>query len=129
MNTGNEKQDERSRTRLQAKGVNPALYNLFGAVALEPDCPKFIVTEVLRTHKRQIELLAAGASRTLNSKHLIGRAVDVAMVVGTEVRWDWPLYHTFAQIVKRVAKQAGIPIIWGGDWKKFKDGPHFELMD
>jgi peptidoglycan L-alanyl-D-glutamate endopeptidase CwlK len=20
-----------------------------------------------------------------------------------------------------------VPIVWGGDWRTFKDGPHFEL--
>lgn len=87
----------------------------------------FIVTEGLRTEKRQAELVAAGASKTMNSRHLTGHAVDLAVKVGKEVRWDWPLYARLAVIVKDAAEQLGIPIEWGGDWRNFKDGPHFQL--
>jgi peptidoglycan LD-endopeptidase CwlK len=87
----------------------------------------FIVTEGLRTEKRQRELVAAGASQTMNSRHLTGHAVDLAVKVGREVRWDWPLYHRLAADVKEAAYQLGIPIECGADWKKFRDGPHFQL--
>lgn len=129
MNTGKPKLDERSMGRLLDPRADKRLANLFIAVCQEPDCPLYIITEVLRTQKRQIELLAAGASRTLNSKHLIGKAADAAIYVGNEVRWDWPLYVQFAKVVKRVAEKQKLPLAWGGDWKKFKDGPHFELLD
>lgn len=90
---------------------------------------EFIVTEGLRTQARQAQLVKAGASQTMNSKHLIGRAVDLAAVVDGEVRWDWPLYDKLAQSVKEAAAEFGTPIVWGGDWRTFKDGPHFELTD
>jgi peptidoglycan L-alanyl-D-glutamate endopeptidase CwlK len=86
----------------------------------------FIVTEGLRTVARQKQLVAAGASQTMNSRHLTGHAVDVAAVVDGKVRWDWPLYARIAEEMKAAAKDLGVPIIWGGDWK-FRDGPHFEL--
>lgn len=89
----------------------------------------FIVTEGLRTRERQAQLVKAGASQTMNSKHLIGRAVDLAAVVNGEVRWDWPLYDKLAQSVKEAAAELGTPIVWGGDWKTFRDGPHFQLAD
>lgn len=89
----------------------------------------FIVTEGLRTLARQKELVAAGASRTLNSKHLSGRAVDLAVLVGDEVRWDWPLYSRLAKVVKAAAASYRIRIKWGGDWPRFRDGPHFELSE
>lgn len=88
----------------------------------------FIVTEGLRTKERQEQLVKAGASRTMNSKHLTGHAVDLAAVVGTEVRWDWPLYHKLAKAMKTAAEELKVPLQWGGDWKSFKDGPHFELV-
>lgn len=86
----------------------------------------FVVTEGMRTTARQAELVARGASTTMNSRHLTGHAVDLAAWVG-EVRWDWPLYHRIALAMKTAAKELDIPIVWGGDWKTFKDGPHFEL--
>ena len=27
----------------------------------------------------------------------------------------------------KAARKEGVPSVWGGDWKTFKDGPHFEL--
>ena len=87
----------------------------------------FMVTEGLRTVERQRALLAAGASKTLKSMHLIGRAVDLAAYVDGEVRWDWPLYDTLAKAMKAASEEVGVNIVWGGDWKTFKDGPHFQL--
>lgn len=86
----------------------------------------FIVIEGLRTSVRQAELVRAGASWTMKSKHLTGDAVDLAATVNGEVRWDWALYDKLASAVKAAAKELDTPIVWGGDWKK-RDGPHFEL--
>ena len=87
----------------------------------------FIVTEGLRTLARQKQLMAAGATRTLNSRHITGHAVDLAAVVDGEIRWDWPLYQRLATAMKQAAGSLGLPIEWGGDWRSFKDGPHFQL--
>lgn len=87
----------------------------------------FTVLEGLRTIERQRELLAAGASQTLNSRHLTGHAVDLGALVNGELRWDWPLSRLVAEAMKESAKQLNVPLEWGGDWRKFKDGPHFQL--
>jgi peptidoglycan L-alanyl-D-glutamate endopeptidase CwlK len=50
-----------------------------------------------------------------------------AAKVGDEVRWDWPLYHKLDEAMKQAAAALGIEIEWGGDWKSFPDGPHFQL--
>jgi peptidoglycan L-alanyl-D-glutamate endopeptidase CwlK len=63
----------------------------------------------------------------MNSRHLTGHAVDVAVLVGREVRWDWPLYAQLAGVIKHAASKEQVPIIWGGDWPRFRDGPHYEL--
>lgn len=90
--------------------------------------PPFMVIEGLRTPERQKQLVATGASKTLNSRHLTGHAVDVVPLDGQgRISWDWPLYHKLAPLVKQAAKELGVPITWGGDWKSFKDGPHWEL--
>ena len=44
-----------------------------------------------------------------------------------EIRWDWPLYEQIGAAMKAAAKELGVPIVWGGDWASFRDGPHFEL--
>lgn len=87
----------------------------------------FSVIEGLRTKKRQAQLVAAGASKTMNSRHLTGHAVDLAPYVSGRIRWDWPLFYPIAEAMKRAAQELGVPIRWGGDWVTFKDGPHFEL--
>lgn len=107
-------------------GVHPDLIHVV-MVAAENTKTDFIVTEGLRTKERQEQLVKAGASRTMRSRHITGHAVDLAAVVNGEVRWDWPLYAKLAVEMKKAAKQLNIPIEWGGDWKSFKDGPHFQL--
>jgi peptidoglycan L-alanyl-D-glutamate endopeptidase CwlK len=63
----------------------------------------------------------------MNSRHITGHAVDLAPMIAGEVRWDWPLYHKLAKIVKAAAADEKVPLQWGGDWRAFKDGPHWEL--
>ena len=115
---------DRSRARL--KGVHPALVGVIEAAILTTPVD-FMVTEGLRTPQRQAALVRAGASRTLNSRHLTGHAVDVAAVVDGAVRWDWPLYPRIAEAIKAAAKTRGVALTWGGDWPRLRDGPHFEL--
>ena len=115
---------QRSRAALQ--GVHPDLVVVVEA-AIELTPVDFMVSEGLRTAARQAELVRAGASRTLNSRHLTGHAVDVAAWVDGQVRWDWPLYPRIAEAFKAAAKGRGVRLIWGGDWPRLRDGPHFEL--
>ena len=108
------------------KGVHPDLVKVVER-AISLSTIDFRVTEGLRSKTRQIELVNKGASKTLNSRHITGHAVDVVALIGGSVRWDWPLYDIIAKAFKQAAKELNIPIVWGGDWKTFKDGPHFEL--
>jgi peptidoglycan L-alanyl-D-glutamate endopeptidase CwlK len=116
--------DERSENNL--KGVHDDLVNVVRRAAAISECP-FIVTEGLRTMKRQRELVAAGASKTLRSRHLTGHAIDFAPLVGGEVTWKWPPFAIVAAAFKRAAAELNTPISWGGDWRTFRDGPHIEL--
>jgi peptidoglycan L-alanyl-D-glutamate endopeptidase CwlK len=108
------------------KGVHPDLVKVVEKAITLTEID-FRVTEGLRSKTRQIELVNKGASKTLNSRHITGHAVDVVALIGGSVRWDWPLYDKIAKAFKQASKELNIPIIWGGDWKTFKDGPHFEL--
>lgn len=114
----------RSLTRLG--GVHPDLVRVVkrAIVITKQD---FTVLEGLRTLERQKQLMAQGATRTMKSRHLTGHAVDLAPVIDGEVRWDWPLYYPLADAVKRAADLENVPIEWGGDWRTFKDGPHWQL--
>lgn len=86
-----------------------------------------MVVEGIRSKERQAQLVAQGASKTMNSRHLTGHAIDLAPILGGELRWDWPLFSKIATAMKRAAEDLGVSIVWGGDWRTFKDGPHFEL--
>lgn len=116
--------DTRSRARLA--GVHPDLVRVIERAAEQSDIA-FIVTEGIRTQERQAQLMQAGASKTMRSRHLTGHAVDLAVKVGDEVRWDWPLYDRLSTVVKRAAAEEGVELEWGGDWPRFRDGPHFQL--
>ncbi len=115
---------QRSLSRLE--GVHPDLVRVVKRAAAISDID-FTVLEGLRSVERQAQLVKQGASTTMRSRHLNGHAVDLAVVMGGEVRWDWPLYHKLAKIVKQAAIDENVSVEWGGDWKKFKDGPHWQL--
>lgn len=99
------------------------------ALALTLTSVDFVVIEGVRNRRRQEQLVAEGASWTMNSRHLTGHAIDVAALdTNGEVSWSWPLYYEIAAAFKEAAKRLNIDINWGGDWRgKKKDGPHFQL--
>jgi peptidoglycan L-alanyl-D-glutamate endopeptidase CwlK len=114
----------RSLSRLE--GVHPDLVRVVKKAASMSDLD-FTVLEGLRTVARQKQLFAQKATKTMNSRHITGHAVDLAPMLGGKVSWDWPLYDRLAEIVKAAAVVEKVPLTWGGDWKTFKDGPHWEL--
>lgn len=114
----------RSKSRL--KGVHPDLVKVVER-AIQITTVDFTVLEGVRDPQRQRTLVESGASQTLNSRHITGHAVDLGAWVDDQVDWSWPLYSKIAAAMKEAAKQVGVPIEWGGDWRTFKDGPHFQL--
>lgn len=115
---------KRSIERLQ--GVHPDLVRVVER-AIDLTTVDFTVLEGLRSPERQQTLVASGASQTLNSRHITGHAVDLGAWVDNQVDWSWPLYTKIANAMKAAASELGVAIVWGGDWRTFKDGPHFEL--
>lgn len=114
------------------QGVHPDLRRVFDRVLQE--APFDIrITEGVRSLERQKQLFAMKASKTMNSRHLTGHAVDIVPLVDldrdgkieTEELYNWPLMHQLAPVVKRIADDEGVEIIWGGDWGW--DAPHWEL--
>ncbi|HEJ8087014.1 TPA: M15 family metallopeptidase [Serratia liquefaciens] len=107
-------------------GINPDLLQVV-RLALTLSEVDFGITEGLRTIERQREMVCAGKSQTMKSRHITGHAVDVAAYIGADITWEWRYYAQIAKAYKQAANQLGIPIEWGGDWKTLKDGPHFQL--
>lgn len=107
-------------------GVHPDLVSVVKRAIEITECD-FAVLEGVRSRARQEQLFKAGASKTMNGRHLTGHAVDLGAYVNGSVRWDWPLYYKIADAMKQAAAELEVPLTWGGDWKSFPDGPHFEL--
>lgn len=140
------------RSKRNLIGVHPDLVRVVKR-AIQTTDVDFTVLEGVRSRKRQRQLFRSGASKTMNSRHLTGHAVDLGAYVGGSVRWDWPLYHKIARAMRDAAIIENIPIKWGGVWdrrlsglcgiegevadyivrqrqrgrKAFIDGPHFQL--
>lgn len=115
------------RSESNLAGVNADLVRVVRR-AIQISEVDFSVIEGLRAVERQRDLVAKGASRTMRSKHLTGHAVDCAPWVNGSIPWnDWDAFESVANAMKAAAKELNIKIEWGGDWKTFKDGPHFEL--
>lgn len=124
------------------KGVHPDLVKVVKrAIELTPI--DFTVLEGLRTKERQAALVAKGASKTMNSYHITGHAVDIAPLVDGKVTWDWKYYFPMAEAVRQAAKELNVRVKWGGSWtylndavgalgqsmlsKTFPDGPHIQI--
>lgn len=140
---------QRSIDRLN--GVHPELI-LVASRALQYSPVDFAITEGVRDLATQELYVAQGKSRTLNSRHLTGDAIDVAAYVDGRITWEWGYYEQIAQAFKRAADELGIAIEWGAAWgrklgdyasaadameayraeraevdrKPFMDGPHFQ---
>jgi peptidoglycan L-alanyl-D-glutamate endopeptidase CwlK len=110
--------NERSKKNLV--GVHPDLVRIIEHAA---EREAFIVTEGLRNLERQRKLVAAGASKTVNSRHLTGHAVDIAEADG---HYDDPDLDRIAASIKASAAELKIPLEWGFDLWKW-DKPHFQL--
>lgn len=109
---------------------HPSLQVLFRTVVHGFDCS---VIEGYRSNERQLELLNSDPPRTTlgpgKSTHNVkpSKGIDV---VPYPVDWDdTDRFYYFGGYVKGVAAMLGIKIRWGGNWKNFKDFPHFEIIE
>lgn len=130
-------------------GVDPDLARVMNK-AIKESPIDFTITEGLRSDQRQKDLYAQGRTkpgkRVTNadgvhnlSNHQdaadgrrdgFGSAVDLYPFVNGKVQVDGPDVDKWLRIIaghiKKVGRDMGIPIEWGGDWK-FVDAPHFQL--
>ena len=144
-------------TRSQGKliGVDPEL-TLVVFLAIKYTKIDFGVIEGVRTVAQQKALVESGASQTMKSKHLEGRAVDLMAYVGSRGCWELNVYDEIADAMKRAAIESNVAVRWGAAWtvtdirewngtmeeamnsyidtrrgqgrRPFIDAPHFELM-
>ncbi len=115
---------KRSKQRL--KGVDTKLVNVLNELVKIMDVT---IIEGLRSQERQDELVAKGASKTRYSKHIEGKAVDLAPY---PIDWeDRERFHYMGGMVRGIAKQLGANVRWGGDWDsdgEIKDNSFDDLV-
>ena len=144
-----------TRSRGRLFGVDPELKEVV-SLAITYTKIDFGVIEGLRTEERQRALVESGASQTMKSKHLEGRAVDLMAYVGSRGCWELNVYDEIADAMKRAAIESNVAVRWGAAWtvtdirewngtmeeamnsyidtrrgqgrRPFIDAPHFELM-
>ena len=119
---------KRSRKRLE--GVDAKLVNVLNELIKIMDVT---VIEGLRSAERQKELLAKGATKVKYSKHMEGKAVDIAPY---PIDWeDRERFHYMGGMVRGIAKALNLKVSWGGDWdsdgeikdNSFDDLVHIEI--
>jgi peptidoglycan L-alanyl-D-glutamate endopeptidase CwlK len=109
-------------------GVVPILQKVVRWAAYHcPDTYTFVVTEGLRTKARQKALYDQGLSKTLDSYHLTGHAVDLAVIVAGKAVWKFDAYERLNEVMQAGGKHFGVPLTWGGEWVSLRDGPHFQV--
>ena len=143
----------RSQERLM--GIEPELKEVVYE-AIKVTKIDFGVIEGLRTEEKQKQLVESGASQTMKSKHLEGRAVDLMAYIGGRGSWELNVYDEIADAMKEAAAKVDVAVRWGAAWtvtdirewegtmedamnsyidtrrsqgrRPFIDAPHFELM-
>ena len=144
-----------SRSIGRLEGVNVGLITVVNT-AIDMTKVDFGVTCGMRTVAEQEALVAKGASQTMKSKHLEGRAVDLVAYIGPNVTWALNKYDELADAMAAAAKQKGVALKWGAAWtvgniaewdgsmedamnsyvdlrrsqgrRPFIDAPHFEMI-
>nr|DAK15456.1 MAG TPA: L alanyl D glutamate peptidase endolysin [Caudoviricetes sp.] len=137
------------------KGVHPKLIELMKK-AISNSPYDFKIVQGLRTAEYQNSLYQQGRTKpgkivtkldgyNKKSNHQAkadgyGHAVDIAVCGQYDQNGNYVKYTTDAEMfdnkklveisrhVKAVAKEMGMEIVWGGDWKTLYDTPHYELV-
>ncbi len=142
-----------SKSLKELEGVNASLIKVVKR-AIELTAQDFSVHDGIRTIEEQKKLVERGASKTMNSRHLSGNAVDLVPFINGRLRWEWEPIYIIADAMRSAANEIDIPLRWGGCWdvtftdtdappedlvedyvarrrgagkRAFIDGPHFEL--
>lgn len=122
-----------SRSRSRLEGVHPALVRCV-ETAITITGVDFTVLEGLRSEARQRTLFAQGHTRTLNSRHITGHAVDLAPWINGSIPWDDHMaFRCIGHAMLRAAEIHGVAVTWGalkshgGMWRTFNDMPHYQV--
>tara|TARA_R100000426_G_C4780226_1_gene94381 strand:- start:31 stop:519 length:489 start_codon:yes stop_codon:yes gene_type:complete len=122
---------ERSMSKL--RGVHPDLVKVVTTAITLTDVDFGCICG-LRTEEEQKELVAKGASKTMNSFHRkqvdgFSHAVDLMAYVGSRASWEETLYDNIADSIKAAAEQHGVGVTWGGAWQADPDVRWLDIRD
>ena len=121
---------KRSKERL--RGIDARLVSVLNELVKIMDVT---IIEGLRSEQRQEKLLKEGSTKTKFSKHITGKAVDLAPY---PIDWkDRDRFHYMGGMIRGIAKQLNVPVRWGGDWdsdgetkdNRFDDLVHVEIKE
>lgn len=139
----------------ELEGVNPVLVECVHR-AIQLTEVDFRVYDGIRTKAEQERMVSRGVSKTMDSKHLTGHAVDLVPIIDGILKWDWEGCYAIACAMDQAATELGVAhrITWGAAWDKtldqyggekiayakevlayanrhpgkdFLDGPHFQI--
>ena len=119
---------KKSKERL--KGVDARLVSVLNELIKIMDVT---IIEGVRSSERQEELLKQGLSKVKYSKHMEGKAVDLAPY---PIDWDdLERFYYMGGMIRGIGKELGINVRWGGDWdsdgnirdQSFNDLVHVEI--
>lgn len=121
------------------EGLHPQLQNFFKEL-IKVSPYDFGITHGVRTAEEQNKLYQQGRTvpgkivtncdgYKLKSNHQaktdgFGYAGDIAILINNKITWEEKYYKELANSARDLMQKYNIE--WGGDWKNFKDLPHFE---
>lgn len=125
-----------NRSESNLKGVDERLERVIRR-ALEISSADFAVIEGLRTIEKQQENVRKGVSKTMDSRHLTGHAVDILpSAIKPGMDWELKYFMPVLTAIKQAGDELGVPLRFGINWKsdpslpietKFVDAPHVEI--
>ncbi|MEK6459533.1 M15 family metallopeptidase [Heyndrickxia faecalis] len=128
---------EKANRKLNAPGMNKTVADKVRKVItnLQKQGIYICVAQGYRSKAEQDALYAQGRTkpgkvvtnaRGGRSNHNYGIAVDLCLYTHDGKDVIWSTTGDFKKVVAAMKKEG---FKWGGDWKSFKDYPHFELYD
>jgi len=103
------------------KGVHPDLVEVMKK-SIEISDIDFGISCGVRTKKEQARLVASGASKTMNSKHLpqevdgFSHAIDIFCYVDGRLSWELPCYWKAGDAILKASRELGVKLCWGACW-------------
>jgi len=110
---------QKSLSKLE--GVHPDLVAV-AKLAIQKSAIDFGISEGVRSKSRQAKLVKAGASTTLNSKHIIqestgfSHAIDIFTIVDGRACWELDTYCVAGEAFLLACKELSAPVTWGACW-------------